>query len=293
MIILEGPAGNGIGLGVSKSLKSSYCSVEHKLFPDGESYIKIPKLPDGDSVAVVQSTYFPHEKHLIELLFMIDALKEMGIKHITAVVPYLAYVRQNKMFTAREAVSINTVMRLLSESGAESFVTVEPHRYDVVSLFEGRAEIVDPTEAFAEALSGNVKDPFVIATDGGDMVRAKKLADLLDCESDYIEKERDPVTGKVSAISGLHSDLTKKDVVIFDDVISSGSTIELAARMASSKGANRIIAAASHLVMAGDSYERIMKAGVSELYGTGTVPFKHAKIVDISGMIAEVIRSFE
>ncbi|HUB92531.1 MAG TPA: ribose-phosphate diphosphokinase, partial [Candidatus Saccharimonadales bacterium] len=216
MIVLEGPAGNGIGLGVSKALNASYAKVEHKVFPDGESYIKIPQLPEDDKVAVIQSTYAPHEKHLIEMLFIIDTLKEMGIRHITAVAPYLAYVRQNKSFTAGEAVSINTVMRLLSESGAESFVTVEPHRYDVVSLFKGKVEIVDPTDAFAGMLSGRVKNPFVVATDGGDMVRAKKLAGLLDCDYDFIEKERDPKTGKVRAITSIKGDLARKDVVIFD-----------------------------------------------------------------------------
>ena len=291
MMILEGPASNGIGIQVARALGASHAVVEHKIFPDGESYIKIPQFPEDDTVAVVQSTYAPHEKHLIELLFMIDALKEIGIRHICAVVPYLAYVRQNKMFTAREAVSINTVMRLLNESGAESLVTVEPHRYDVVSLFEGKAEMVDPTEEFADALSGKLENPFVIATDSGDMVRAKKLADLLDCDVDYIEKERDPKTGKVSAMNSLKSDLKEKDVVIFDDVISTGGTIELAAKMASSSGANMIFAAASHLVMAGNAYERIIGAGVSKIYGTNTIPFAHAKTVDISGKIAKAIKS--
>lgn len=290
MIILDGPASNGMGKGIAEKLRASHAVVEHRLFPDGESYIRIPKLPEDDSVAVVQSTYAPHEKHMIELLFIIDALKEMGIEHITAVVPYLAYVRQNKLFTAREAVSINTVMRLLSESGAESLVTVEPHRYDVIGLFEGKAEIVDPTEAFADALSGKVKNPFVIATDSGDMVRVKKLAEMLECEYDYIEKERDPNTGKVRALNSLRSDLHHKDVIIFDDVISTGGTVELAARMASANGANRIIAAAAHLVMADDSYSKIISSGVSELYGTNTVPFPHAKIVDISGNVADAIR---
>lgn len=289
MIVLDGPAGNGIGRGVARRLKAAHADVEHKLFPDGESYIRMPPLGNEDVVVVVQSTYAPHEKHMIELLFMIDALKGMGIKHIVAVVPYLAYVRQNKMFEPREAVSINTVMRLMNESGAEALVTVEPHRYDVVSLFEGKAEIVDPTEAFADALSKAAENPFVIATDSGDMVRAKKLAELLDCDYDYIEKERDLRTGEVRAINSLKADLRRKDAVIFDDVISSGSTIELAARLASANGARKIFAAAAHLVMAGNAFERIVRAGVSEIYGTNTVPFANAHMVDISDKIAEAV----
>jgi ribose-phosphate pyrophosphokinase len=290
MIVLDGPAGNGIGANVAKRLDAAYALVNHKVFPDGESYIRIPSLEEDDTVAVVQSTYAPHEKHLIELLFMIDALKEMGTKHIVAVVPYLAYVRQNRMFTANEAVSINTVMRLLSESGAEALVTVEPHRYDVVSLFEGKFEIVDPSAAFAEELGKRVKTPFVVATDGGDMVRAKKMAELLDCEYDFIEKERDLATNKVRAVSSLTADLKGKEVVIFDDVISTGGTIELAAKMAVSNGAKKVIAAAAHLVMANNAYERITGAGVSEIYGTNTIPFPRAHLIDVSAQIADAMK---
>lgn len=290
MIVLDGPAGNGIGANMAKMLDATYSLVHHKIFPDGESYIRIPSLPEDDTVVVVQSTYAPHEKHLIELLFMIETLKEMGVKHIAAVVPYLAYVRQNRMFTANESISINTVMKLLSESGADALVTVEPHRYDVVSLFKGKVEIVDPSEAFADELQKRVKKPFVIATDSGDMVRAKKMADLLDCEYDFIEKERDLATNQVRAVSTLKTDLRGKEIVIFDDVISTGGTIELAAKMATSKGAGMVIAAAAHLVMANNAFERIMNAGVSEVYGTNSIPFPQAHTVDISAQIAEAVK---
>ncbi len=294
MMILEGPSGNNIGAGVAKILGARYAAVEHKLFPDGESYIRMPKIPEGEkNVAIVQSTYSPHEKHLIELLFMIDALKSLGTRHITAIVPYLAYVRQNKMFSAREAVSINTVLRLLSESGAEALITVEPHRYDVLSLFEGKCAIIDPTESFAEALSKTAPNPFVIATDSGDMVRAKKLAELLDCDFDAIEKERDYETGKVRAIHSIKTDLKRKDVIIFDDVISTGGTIELAARIAVENNARKVIAAATHLVMAGNAYERIVRAGVSELYGSNTIPFQNSRAVDVSPRVAEYLKAMK
>ncbi len=293
MIVLDGPAGNGIGKGIAAILKSAYAGVDHKLFPDGESYIRMPSLEENeDSMAVlVQSTYPPHEKHMIELLFMIDALKEAGTKHIIAIVPYLAYARQNRMFQPREAISINTVMRLISESGAEALVTVEPHRYEVVSLFKGRAEIVDPTKAFSEALAASANKPFVMATDSGDMARAKKLSELLDCDYDYIEKERDPKTGSVSAKNMIQSDLRGRDVIIYDDVISTGGTIELASKMSLSNGARKVIAAAPHLVMAGNAYEKLVNAGVSEIYGTNTIPFQKARIIDISGSIASALAS--
>ena len=291
MMVVEGPAGNGIGKGVAERLAAQHVHAEHKLFPDGESYIRMPKLPEDDTVIVVQSTYAPSEKHLMELLFMIDALKENDTERIVAIVPYLAYARQNKIFREGEAASIGTVMNIIGRSGAEALITVEPHRRDVMSLFGGKHGVVEPSSAFAAVLAKETKAPFVVATDSGDMERAGKLASLLDCDYDYIEKERDTETGKVRAVSTLSGNVSGKDVVIYDDMISTGGTIELAARAAASGGAGKIVAAAPHLIMAGNAYQRITDAGVSELYGTRTVPFTNAHMVDISKEIADTVRN--
>ncbi len=288
MMVLEGPAANGIGNGVAARIGCKLGKVEHKIFPDGESYIRMPQL-EGDEFVVVQSTYAPAEKHLIELLFMIDTLKGLGKEHITAVVPYLAYSRQDKQFMERESASINTVMRLLRESGAERLVTVEPHKREPFSAFGGKCVLIDPTEVFAEVLSKRLKNPFVIATDEGDMIRAKRLADLMDCGYDFIEKERDLETNKVRAVSSISSNLEGKEAIIFDDVISTGGTIELAAKIAFARGARMAVAAASHLVMAGNAYKRMVDAGISEIYGTNTIPFAEGHVVDVSRLIAEAV----
>ena len=290
MIIIDGPAANGMGEKIATKLGARHFKTIHKTFPDGESYIKMPKLPRGGEAIVVQSTYSPQDKHLMELFFMADALNEMGFERITAVVPYLAYVRQNKSFTENEAVSIKMVMHLLNSSGISTLVTVEPHRYDALLGFKGKTKIIDPSAAFAREISANTKRPFVIATDEGDMGRAERLAGLLGCESDYIEKERNLVTNEVSVKREMKKEIRGRDAVIFDDVISTGGTIELAAKMASSMGASKVIAAAAHLIMAGNAYERIASAGVSELYGANTIPFPKAHAVDVSGEIAEALK---
>lgn len=290
MIILDGPSGNGIGKNISKILKMPYASVEYKIFPDGESYIRIPTLPKDDSVVVVQSTFAPQEKHILELVFIADTLKKMGVRQITAVIPYLAYTRQNKSFRENESVGINSVARLLKDSGIDSIVTVEPHTNEIKSVFGAKVKILGTSELFAKALAKVVSNPFVISTDKGDLERAKSLAKLLKCDYDFIEKERDIRTNEVRAKTPIKSDLNGKEAIIFDDVISTGGTIELAARLASSKGAKKIIVAAAHLVMAGDAYERIVNAGVKEIYGTNTVPFPKAKIIDISEEIAKALK---
>ncbi len=291
MLVLEGPAGNGIGFGIARALGTECRSVAHRHFPDGESYIRVPHVPRGEEVVVVQSTYAPQDKRIVELLFIIDALRRVGAGSITAVVPYLAYARQNKVFLEGEAAGADVIMRLLSESGAEALVTVEPHDTSMISKFDGRSAIVDPVGLFAPAIVKDVKSPVVIATDKGDRKRAERLAVLLGCACKHVEKRRNLKTGDVSAANELGDGLGEREAVIFDDMISSGGTVELTARMAAAEGCGRIVAAASHLIMADDAYERIKNAGVSKIYGLNTVPFGKAVTIDVSDTIAKALVS--
>jgi len=108
--------------------------VEHKVFHDGESYIRIPAKVEGEDVIVVQSTYPPQDKHLMELFLMVEALKDLKASRVVTVVPYLAYSRQDRRFRDGEAVSIKTVLNLLRYSGADSLVVVEPHKPEELHL---------------------------------------------------------------------------------------------------------------------------------------------------------------
>ena len=112
------------------------------------------------------------------------------------------------------------------------------------------------------------------------------LANLMGCECGYIKKARNPVTNEVSATASFKNDLSGKDAIIFDDIISTGGTIELAANMAKANGARKIVAAATHLVMSGNAEGRLRKAGIEEIYGTNTIPYPGARMIDISDEIA-------
>ncbi len=290
MLILEGTSGNSIGRNVAMLGGFSYSAVESKIFPDGESHIKIPK-SDEKSVAIVQSAYAPQDKHILELFFMADGLRERGCEKIIAIIPYLAYARQNKRFKDDDVVGMSTVMRLLKESGVGTVITVEPHRYEAMKMFNGRSVVVDVSEAISKAMMAETDKPVILSPDKGGVERAKKVAGFIGCEYDYVEKERNYDTGAVSTKGPISKDLRGKDVVIVDDVISTGGTIEQAASMAREAGAARVIAAAAHLVMAGNAYERILSSGVSALYGTNTIPYGKAKTIDISEHILKALLS--
>jgi len=288
MIIIGGPASNGIDEKLAKILSAEHVKVEHKIFPDGESYIRVPYDVNGKEVVIVQSTYPPQDKHLMELLLIIEAVKNMNASRIISVVPYLAYSRQDRRFKEGEALSIKTVLSIISYAGADTLVVVEPHRPDALNYFHGDVIIVDPTPAIADYLRGVVKNPFVLAPDRGALDRAKRLAEKLNAEYNYLEKFRDRETGRVKVTNIPHMNLDGREVIIIDDIISTGGTILEAVNVIRNFNVKRIIVAAAHALLIGNSYDKLKEAGVDMLITTNSVPkLKDVISIDISNLIAE------
>ncbi len=287
MFILGGTASNGIDIHVSRVLGADLGKVETTKFPDGEIKVKVPEISDNH-VVIVQSTYYPQEKNLFELLLTAHALRDMNAD-ITAVIPYLAYARQNRSFYQGEAISINAVMDLLKAAGVTSLVTVNPHRSGPLRYFGSRIAITNAESTLAKWVGKKLSNPMVLAPDKGSLDMAKGVAEMMKCDYSYLEKHRDTY-GTVSIRMTHGRNFKGKEVVIFDDIISTGSTIEQAARYAYSEGAASVSAAGIHLVMADDAVGKLKNAGVDRIFGTNTIPCEKADVVDISEDIAESIR---
>ena len=291
MLVIGGPASNGREDSIGKSLHARSVKAVSKLFPDGESYVKMPEGIEGEDVVLVQSTYSPQDKHIMELLLMADTARELGAKSITAVVPYMAYLRQDRRFLDGEAISSQAVLRLINSVGVSSLAVVQPHKSTPFDAFNGRVCIVDPVPVQAKAISKILNDPIVLAPDKGGVARAKELAEILGCKYSHIDKVRDSITWEVKIEAPLVGSFKGKDVVIIDDIISTGGTIAQASREVLSKGAEKVVAVATHLVMASGAKDRMKGAGVSEIFGTNTVPYDGAKILDIGGQIATSLKA--
>ncbi|QKQ99428.1 ribose-phosphate pyrophosphokinase [Metallosphaera tengchongensis] len=287
MIIVGGTATNGIDERLAKITKSKLVKVVHKVFPDGESYVRVPEPLTGEEVAVVQTTQPPQNKNLVELLLVLEALKDTGATKITAVVPYLAYSRQDRRFLDGEAISVKTVLNLIYAAGASTLVVVEPHHPESLSYFPGEARVVDPIPALGRELRGRVNSPFVLAPDRGAVDRAERLARELGCGYTYLEKERDRITGEIRVRGISIGSLKGRDVILVDDIVSTGGTLVEASKVAYSLGAEGVYAAAVHLLMVKDTLTRLKEAGVRDLVGVNTVvPQDNVKLVDVSDLIA-------
>ncbi|AOL15588.1 ribose-phosphate pyrophosphokinase [Sulfolobus sp. A20] len=291
MILIGGTATNGIDDSLSKILSVPSVKVENKIFPDGESYIRIPISVKNEEVVLVQTTDYPQDKHLIELFLMSETIKDLGAKKLTVIVPYLAYSRQDRRFKDGEAVSVKTILHLLSEVGIDSLVVVEPHKPEEISHFRGEIKIVHPYIQLSRKIRELTTNPFILAPDRGALERARQIAEDLGASYSYIEKERDRNTGEVRIKDIPNMTLKDKDVVIVDDIISTGGTVAQASKLAYSLGAKSVIAAAVHLLLSNNAKERLVQAGVKNIIGTNTVKTedKDIIVVDISYSIASVL----
>jgi len=294
MIVLSGAdeVSKEIARGIARALNVERYEIVEKIFPDGEIYVRLPEEVVGvEDLVFVQSFIPPQDRSILKTMLVLDTLREKRVKKIRVVVPYLAYSRQDKEFLPNEAVSVRTVLRTLRMLGAEEFYTIEIHKKDSLRFFEGKALSLSPYTYMARFL--DVKDSLLIlAPDLGALERAKVLADALGVEYDYLVKERDRVTGAIS-MKPKSLKVKDKNVIIVDDIISTGGTVAKATEMLLSQGANSVTVMVAHALMVGNASEKLRKAGVRKVYACNTLPRLDDDLiiyVDVSPVIADALR---
>jgi ribose-phosphate pyrophosphokinase len=274
---------------VADAMKTNVLQLEHKVFPDGETYIRFPESVDDERVAVIQSCYPPQNQNLIDLLFILDAAREMGAKEVAAIVPYFAYARQDDRYRSGEAVSAKTSARLIEAAGASHFLTMDVPSNKALQFFRIHSENLTCMNLMGAYLKTRVLEkPYVLAPDDGAIPLAQTVSTALQSEYAWFEKSRDKVTGAVST-SGKDVDLRGRDAVIVDDVISTGKTIANTAQIAKKQGAKRVMAACAHLLLTGNAEQTLKAAGVEETIGTDSIEIR-PQPVSIAPVLAEALR---
>jgi ribose-phosphate pyrophosphokinase len=291
-LVLAGPASEKLGESIAALLNLELLKHDFKVFPDGESKFTVPETVAEKSIFIIQSTYAPVDQHLFQLLLASHYLSQEGAK-VTAVVPYLAYARQDKEFLPGEVVSLGVVSHLLRSVGVRRVVTVDIHSVEGLSLFSSPIYSVSAIPDLVKYTKENLKlkNPVVIAPDFGASKRTEAFATLYGAKYVQLKKTRDRNTGAVN-VEDNALPVRGSDVLIVDDIISTGGTVKAATENVIKRGANKVIAVCVHPVLVGDAQSKLEKAGVTRIVGTNTIPGK-SSIVDVSATIASHLRTLE
>jgi len=262
---------------IIKKLPYEKIDVEYREFPDGEMYIRFEeKIKKIREILIVQSLYSPQNTHLMQLFFMLDACRELNI-NVHLFVPYLAYARQDKRFKDYECISSETVLNILNYFDLKSFYTIDVHEKKLLKHIKTESKNVTATSIIGRYLKGeDLKDPVVISPDKGAIDIARRVAEILDCEYDYLEKKR--ISGDTVETRPKNIDTRGRDVVIVDDMISTGSTTAKACEILKKEGTRNVLAGATHLLMVGGAEEKLKRAGIDKIFGTDSIPHKYSSI---------------
>ena len=285
--MIAGPASSDLADRVAKRLSAHLVAVELRVFSDGESKLKMGRV--GKNCIIVQSTYPPADTHLMQALMMAVRCAE-GARDVCAVIPYLAYARQDRAFLEGEVVSIALVAKLLQSAGVGHVITVDIHSQLAMSYFAS-VQNVSSIPLLAEYASKmKLHRPIAVSPDAGGADRAKEFAKHSKTDTLALKKSRDRTTGEVTVDEKLDIDVSGRDAILIDDMISSGGSMVKAAEVLHKKGAGKVYAMCAHALLIGDAAQRLKAAGVQDIIATNSVPGEYAK-VDLSPAIAEVVKS--
>jgi len=285
--VVKGPSSRGLAERLSVFLQRPTVDVEHKFFPDGESYVRVIGDVVGEDVVLVQGLHPPQDTHLTQLLLVADCLKDLGARKVTAIVPYMAYARQDRRFREGEAVSILTVLKAMKAAGVEEVVTVNIHSPWVRDSSPIPLKNVDATGLLATyVLQAGVEKPLVLSPGKKGVEMASSAAGVLETDFGHFESRRDPVTGQVSVYTD--ADPRGREVVLLDDVISTGQTMVKCVEALWQRGASKVIVACVHGLFVGNAVNKLSAAGVNLIISTDTVPNPFA-VASVAGLLASEI----
>ena len=285
--VIAGKSSEDLARKLSKKIKANLVKSEIRVFPDGESKITlIGKISKKKSI-VLQSIYPPVDSNLVQVLSLITKAKENS-SEVIAVIPYMGYARQDREFLPGEIVTMKVLGKLFKSAGASKIIVVDIHSSIGLKYFSIKTKNVTAIPdlvGFFKKLS--LKNPLIVSPDQGGKERAKEFAK--EFNSDYIalKKTRDRKTGKVK-IKTKNLEVKNRDLILVDDIISTGGSIIKATQFLKKQKCKRIYVACTHALLMNDAEKKIKKAGVTSIISTNTIPGKTSK-VDISKTIAKAI----
>ncbi|WP_137130318.1 ribose-phosphate pyrophosphokinase [Rhizobium sp. FY34] len=265
-------------------------------FADQEIFVEIQENVRGEDVFVVQSTSFPANDHLMELLIMIDAFRRSSARRITAVLPYFGYARQDRKAGPRTPISAKLVANLITEAGADRVMTLDLHADQIQGFFDIPTDNLYAVPILARDVREHydLKNVMVVSPDVGGVVRARSLAKRIGTQLAIVDKRRE--RAGESEVMNVIGDVSGKDCLLVDDIVDSGGTLCNAAEALLKNGATSVTAYITHGVLSGGAVARVSSSMLRELVITDSIQATTAvqsapniRVVSTAALLGEAI----
>ncbi|SRR3972149_4006470 len=297
MKVFTGNSNSALAEEICQYLKIPLGEATAGTFSDGEIMVQINENVRGKDIFVIQSFSNPVNKHIMELLIMIDAFKRASAYRITAVIPYFGYARQDRKVQPRVPITAKLVADLVTAAGTNRVLTIDLHVGQIQGFFNIPVDNLFATPVLLKYLkTKNLKDLVVVSPDAGGVERARAFAKKLKASLAIIDKRRGDVN--VSEVMNIIGDVKDRDALLLDDMIDTAGTITQGAEAIRKAGAKRIFAASTHGVLSGSAINRLNESVIDEVILTNTYPLndksntcKRITILSVAPLLGEAIRN--
>jgi len=298
MKLLAGNSNKPLAQAIAAELGLTLTNAKIQRFADLEVFVEILENVRGEDVFLIQSTSFPANDNLMELLVIIDALRRGSARRITAVLPYFGYARQDRKTGPRTPISAKLVANLITVAGADRVLTMDLHAAQIQGFFDIPTDNLFAAPVFVADIlehAHNYATPIIVSPDVGGVVRARLLAKRLDADLAIIDKRRE--RAGVSEVMNIIGDVDGRACILVDDIVDSAGTLCNAAVALMNAGASSVRAYTTHGVLSGGAVARIAAAPMVELVTTDSIQATEAvanasnvRQLAIAPLIAEAIR---
>ncbi len=297
LMVFTGTANPELAQNVVKHLDISLGRADVGRFSDGEVAVELLENVRGRDVFILQSTCNPTNDNLMEILTMADALKRASAGRITAAIPYFGYARQDRRpRSARVPISAKLVANMLTSAGIDRVLTVDLHADQIQGFFDMPVDNVYATPVLLKDIrSQRIEDLIVVSPDVGGVVRARAMAKALNTDLAIIDKRRPKAN--VAEVMNIIGDVSGRTCLIVDDMIDTANTLCKAASALKERGAERVLAYATHAVFSGQAVDRIANSDIDQVVVSDTIPLTaqaracpRIRVCSIAGLLAETLR---
>src|ERR1700674_2913922 len=295
--LVAGNSNPAMAQAIGEYLKTPLTKAVVRRFADMEVFVEIQENVRGSDVFVIQSTSYPANDHLMELLIIIDALKRASARRITAVVPYFGYARQDRQDKPRSPMSSRLVADLLTTAGAHRALIVDLHAPQLQGFFNIPVDHLFASPVLVDYFKKlNLPDLTVVSPDAGGVERARFFAKKVDAALAIVDKRR--VEMNVAEVMNVIGEVNGRTCLIIDDLIDTAGTLVKVAQALVQKGASSVYACCTHPVLSGAAVENLVDSPITEVVVTNTIPLAEAakqvskiKVLSIAGLIGRAIQS--